>query len=116
MNELNRPYSKEDHERLLTHISVQKPVQNYKDLRGGIKTYEEDRVEKSFLDHNLNLAKEIEAAHDDPLKELYLLRGFFFWLSVSILRQYVFLCIYLKIFNFNTLQDVSVEKYVARGG
>jgi hypothetical protein len=54
MKELNRPYSKEDHERLLTHISVQKPVQNYKDLRGGIKTYEEDRVEKSFLDHNLS--------------------------------------------------------------
>jgi hypothetical protein len=69
-----------------------------------------------YVLHIVDLAKEIEAAHDDPLKELYLLRGFFFWLSVSILRQYVFLCIYLKIFNFNTLQDVCVEKYVARGG
>ncbi|XP_045824170.1 general transcriptional corepressor trfA-like [Trifolium pratense] len=86
MNELNRPYSKEEHEKLLRDIKVQKPVQNYKDLRGRIKIYEEDRAGKSFLEHNLDLAKQIEAARDDPPKELCLLRGFFFWLSNSTLE------------------------------
>ncbi|GAU19527.1 hypothetical protein TSUD_303420 [Trifolium subterraneum] len=86
MNELNRPYSKEEHENLLRDIKVQKPVQNYKDLRGRIKIYEEDRAGKSYLEHNLDLAKQIEAARDDPPKELCLLRGFFFWLSNSTLE------------------------------
>ncbi|GAU19528.1 hypothetical protein TSUD_303410 [Trifolium subterraneum] len=80
------PYSKEEHENLLRDIKVQKPVQNYKDLRGRIKIYEEDRAGKSYLEHNLDLAKQIEAARDDPPKELCLLRGFFFWLSNSTLE------------------------------
>ncbi|KAK2445121.1 hypothetical protein QL285_016090 [Trifolium repens] len=86
MNELNRPYSKEEHEKLLRDIKVQKRVQNFKDLRGRIKIYEEDRAGKSYLEHNLDLAKQIEAARDDPPKELCLLRGFFFWLSNSTLE------------------------------
>nr|XP_027190325.1 uncharacterized protein LOC101507098 isoform X2 [Cicer arietinum] len=78
LNELNRPYCEEECQRLLRDFKVRKPVQNYKDLRGRIKIYEEDYDGKSFYDHTY---EEIEAAGDDHPKVLSLLRGYFFWLK-----------------------------------
>ncbi|KAI5671145.1 hypothetical protein M9H77_11509 [Catharanthus roseus] len=58
---LRKPYDKEEHERLMQEITKQKPQHKHRDLRsGGIE--------------------EAVAANND-LKQLNLLRGFFFWLG-----------------------------------
>ncbi|CAK8567998.1 unnamed protein product [Lathyrus sativus] len=81
MNELDRPYCEEECKRLLEEFNLRKPVQNHKILRGVVKIYEGDHDGKSYHDHNLDLAKQIDAAGDDLPKVLRLLRGFFFWLT-----------------------------------
>ncbi|RDY00723.1 hypothetical protein CR513_16061, partial [Mucuna pruriens] len=81
IEELKVPYCEEEHERLLQDITVRKPVQHHKDLRGRIKIYEEDYLGLSFLDYHVDLAEKIETAHDDHPRVLNLLRGFFYWLK-----------------------------------
>ncbi|KAK7410920.1 hypothetical protein VNO78_02146 [Psophocarpus tetragonolobus] len=81
MEELRAPYCEEEYKRLLHDITVRKPVQHHKDLRGRIKIYEEQYLGKSFLDHNVDLAKKIETARDDHPRVLNLLRGYFYWLK-----------------------------------
>lgn len=83
MKEINRPYCEEEHRKLSREINARTPVQKYRDLRGSSKTYKGDHDGKSFLDHHLDLLKELEAARDDFPKVLRLLRGFFFWLKHS---------------------------------
>lgn len=83
MKEINRPYCEEEHKKLSRVINARTPVQKYRDLRGSSKAYKGDHDGKSFLDHHLDLLKELEAARDDFPKVLRLLRGFFFWLKYS---------------------------------
>ncbi|CAI8598947.1 unnamed protein product [Vicia faba] len=81
MNEVNRPYCEEECNRLLQEFNLRKRVQKQKILRGVEKIYEGDHDGKSYHDHNLDLAKQIDAAGDNLPKVLRLLRGFFFWLT-----------------------------------
>ncbi|XP_027360970.1 uncharacterized protein LOC113869049 [Abrus precatorius] len=81
MEELKVPYCEDEHKRLLHEITVRKPVQHHRDLRGRIKIYEEDYSGFSFLDHYVDLAETINSAHDDHPRVLNLLRGFFYWLK-----------------------------------
>ncbi|XP_058781322.1 uncharacterized protein LOC131655480 [Vicia villosa] len=80
-SELNRPYCEEECKKLLQDFNLRKRVQKHKILRGVEKIYEGDHDGKSYHDHNLDLAKQIDAAGDDLPKVLRLLRGFFFWLT-----------------------------------
>ncbi|KAK7350776.1 hypothetical protein VNO77_09718 [Canavalia gladiata] len=81
MEELKVPYCEDEHKKLLQDISVRKPVQHHKDLRGRIKIYDEDYPGFSFLDHHVDLAEKIDSVHDDHPRVLNLLRGFFYWLK-----------------------------------
>ncbi|KAI5671194.1 hypothetical protein M9H77_11558 [Catharanthus roseus] len=81
---LRKPYDKEEHERLMQEITKRKPQHKHRDLRsGGVKFYPSDKMGKSLLDHHFVLKKKIEevVAANDDLKQLNLLRGFFFWLQ-----------------------------------
>ncbi|KAI5671147.1 hypothetical protein M9H77_11511 [Catharanthus roseus] len=81
---LRKPYDKEEHERLMQEITKRKPQFKHRDLRsGGVKFYPSDKMGKSLLDHHLVLKRKIEeaAAANNHLKQLNLLRGFFFWLQ-----------------------------------
>ncbi|KAI5650505.1 hypothetical protein M9H77_36510 [Catharanthus roseus] len=65
-------------------ITKRKPQHKHRDLRsGGVKFYPSDKMGKSLLDHHLVLKRKIEeaVAANDDLKQLNLLRGFFFWLQ-----------------------------------
>ncbi|XP_014492272.2 uncharacterized protein LOC106754724 [Vigna radiata var. radiata] len=81
MEELKAPFCEEEYKRLLHIITVRKPVQRHRDLRGGIIIYDEPRLGKSYLDCNVDLAKRIKAAHGDHPRVLNLMRGFFYWLK-----------------------------------
>ncbi|BAT79165.1 hypothetical protein VIGAN_02199100 [Vigna angularis var. angularis] len=81
MAELKAPFCEEEYKRLLHIITVRKPVQRHRDLRGGIIIYDEPRLGKSYLDCNVDLAKRIKAAHGDHPRILNLMRGFFYWLK-----------------------------------
>ncbi|CAL0319760.1 unnamed protein product [Lupinus luteus] len=83
MEELKKPYCSEEYERLLNDITVRKPAQGHKVLRGCTKIYKEDYDAKSYLDHHIDLKKKIDSARDDHPKILNLLRGFFYWLVNS---------------------------------
>ncbi|KAG4392770.1 hypothetical protein GLYMA_04G206551v4 [Glycine max] len=91
MEELKAPYCEEEYKRLLHDITVRKPVQHHRDLRGGIKIYEKPDLGKSFLGYHVDLAKKIETARDDHPGVLNLMRGFFYWLKVSILWYFCIL-------------------------
>ncbi|KAI5671195.1 hypothetical protein M9H77_11559 [Catharanthus roseus] len=81
---LRKPYDKEEHERLMQEITKRKPQHKYRDLRsGGVKFYTSDKMGKSLLDHHLVLKRKIEEAvsANNDVKQLNLLRGFFFWLQ-----------------------------------
>ncbi|KAI5666198.1 hypothetical protein M9H77_16051 [Catharanthus roseus] len=83
---LCKPYDKEEHERLMQEITKRKPQQKHRDLRSrGVKFYPSDKMGKSLLDHHVVLKRKIEAvvAGNDDLKQLNLLRYFFFWLQQS---------------------------------
>jgi len=53
MEELKAPYCEEEYKRLLHDITVRKPVQHHRDLRGGIKIYEKPDLGKSFLGYHV---------------------------------------------------------------
>lgn len=53
MEELKAPFCEEEYKRLLHIITVRKPVQRHRDLRGGIIIYDEPRLGKSYLDCNV---------------------------------------------------------------
>ncbi|KAI5671182.1 hypothetical protein M9H77_11546 [Catharanthus roseus] len=96
---LRKPYDKEEHERLMQEITKRKPQHKHRDLRsGGVKFYPSDKMGKSLLDHHLVLKKKIEeaVAANNDLKQLNLLRGFFFWL------QDFSLIAWLNVFNMVT--------------
>ncbi|KAI5671206.1 hypothetical protein M9H77_11570 [Catharanthus roseus] len=81
---LRKPYDKEEHERLMQEITKRKPQHKHRDLRsGGVKFYPSDKMGKSLLDHHLVLKRKIEeaVAANNDLKQLNLLRSFFFWLQ-----------------------------------
>ncbi|KAI5641431.1 hypothetical protein M9H77_00430 [Catharanthus roseus] len=81
---LRKPYDKEEHERLMQEVTKRKPQFKHRDLRsGGVKFFPSDKMGKSLLDHHLVLKRKIEeaAAANNDLKQLNLLRGFFFWLQ-----------------------------------
>ncbi|KAI5671156.1 hypothetical protein M9H77_11520 [Catharanthus roseus] len=81
---LRKPYDKEEHERLMQEITKWKPQHKHRDLRSGrVKFYPSDKMGKSLLDHHLVLKRKIEeaVAANNDLKQLNLLRGFFFWLQ-----------------------------------
>jgi len=52
MEELRAPFCEEEYKRLLHDITVRKPVQHHRDLRGRIKIYDEKYLGKSYLDFN----------------------------------------------------------------
>jgi len=52
MEELKAPFCEEEYKRLLHNITVRKPVQHHRDLRGRIKIYDENYLGKSYLDFN----------------------------------------------------------------
>ncbi|KAK7353730.1 hypothetical protein VNO80_19181 [Phaseolus coccineus] len=81
MEELKAPFCEEEYKRLLHNITVRKPVQHHRDLRGRIKIYDENYLGKSYLDFNCDLAEKINTAHGDHPRVLNLLRGFFYWLK-----------------------------------
>lgn len=53
MEELKAPYCEEEYKRLLHDITIQKPIQHHRDLRGGIKIYEKPDLGKSFLGYHV---------------------------------------------------------------
>ncbi|CAJ1974782.1 unnamed protein product [Sphenostylis stenocarpa] len=81
MEELRAPFCEEEYKRLLHDITVRKPVQHHRDLRGRIKIYDKHYLGKSYLDFNFDLAEKIKTARDDHPRVLNLLRGFFYWLK-----------------------------------
>ncbi|KAI5671158.1 hypothetical protein M9H77_11522 [Catharanthus roseus] len=77
-------YDKEEHERLMQEITKRKPEHKHRDLRsGGEKFYPSDKMGKQLLDHHLVLKRKMEeaVAANNDLKQLNLLRGFFFRLQ-----------------------------------
>ncbi|KAI5671149.1 hypothetical protein M9H77_11513 [Catharanthus roseus] len=81
---LCKPYDKEEHERLMQEITKRKPEHKHRDLRsGGEKFYPSDKMGKQLLDHHLVLKRKMEeaVAANNDLKQLNLLRGFFFRLQ-----------------------------------
>ncbi|KAI5671155.1 hypothetical protein M9H77_11519 [Catharanthus roseus] len=88
-------------------ITERRPQHKHRDLRfGGSKFYPSDKMGKSLLDHHLVLKRKIEeaVAANNDLKQLNLLRGFFFWLQLYT-KQGIFLTSYLWSFV-----DVSFNK------
>ncbi|KAG5019488.1 hypothetical protein GYH30_015258 [Glycine max] len=81
MEELKAPYCEEEYKRLLHDITIQKPIQHHRDLRGGIKIYEKPDLGKSFLGYHVDLAMKIKTVRDDHFRVLNLMRGFFYWLK-----------------------------------
>ncbi|WOL06248.1 hypothetical protein Cni_G14979 [Canna indica] len=80
VNVLREPFDKKEYEGMMSHISIRKPIVNYKHLRDDSIPYATSQLGLSYLDHYPDLAKCIESASDDHHKN-FLLRGFFFWLQ-----------------------------------
>ncbi|KAI5652371.1 hypothetical protein M9H77_29558 [Catharanthus roseus] len=82
MRKLSEPYDKEEHEELMTLITEQKRQGRHLDLRSGRVIFStSNKMGKSLLDRHWGLKQKVQAASNDDLKQLNLLRGFFFWLE-----------------------------------
>ncbi|MED6135071.1 hypothetical protein PIB30_042804 [Stylosanthes scabra] len=81
MQELLKPYSKEEYTRLLTYVKGKKPVEYHRECRNGPKTCKRSYLGKCLLNHHVDLTNKIKSARADEPKALNLLRGFVFWLT-----------------------------------
>ncbi|KAI5663752.1 hypothetical protein M9H77_23075 [Catharanthus roseus] len=82
MKILSKPYDEEEHERLMKAITEYKPKQKRIYFSyGRPKCFPSKKMKKSLLDQHWDLKRMIRAAAKDNLKQLNLLRGFFFWLE-----------------------------------
>ncbi|KAI5671148.1 hypothetical protein M9H77_11512 [Catharanthus roseus] len=83
---LRKPYDKEEREKLMQEITKQNPQDKHRDLHsGGLKFCPSHKRGKSLFDHYLVLKRKSEetVAANNHLKQLNLLRGFFFWLQLT---------------------------------
>ncbi|TYG78868.1 hypothetical protein ES288_D02G095600v1 [Gossypium darwinii] len=98
MDLLKTPYNREEFQNLWRDVTQRKPVQGVKDLRHGrMKSYSTKTVGKSYLDWYKDLRTTVDEFRPDTRKVLCLLRGFFFWLKVSVLSLvHHLMLIYLK--------------------
>ncbi|KAI5663748.1 hypothetical protein M9H77_23071 [Catharanthus roseus] len=80
MKILSKPYDEEKHERLMKAITEYKPKEKSTYFSSGrAKCFPSKKMKKSLLDQHRDLKRMIRAAAKDNLKQLNLLRGYFFW-------------------------------------
>lgn len=77
---LERPYDQKEYIGLWKSVKSRKPTLKDMDLRNG-KFYSTRRLGKSYLDHYKDLHEKLKEVDNDNIKQLNILRGFFFWLQ-----------------------------------
>ncbi|XP_055814487.1 uncharacterized protein LOC129884158 isoform X2 [Solanum dulcamara] len=77
---LERPYDQKEYIGLWKAVKSRKPTLKDMDLRNG-KFYSSRRLGKSYLDHYKDLHEKLKEVDNDNIKQLTILRGFFFWLQ-----------------------------------
>lgn len=81
MEILQKPYDRQEYEKLWQDASQQRPLQGVRILRFQNKSYPLDSNGKSYLQLHGDLASAINEAQCDNCRILNLLRGFFYWLQ-----------------------------------
>lgn len=82
MSILLKPYDKKEYKSLMERANERKPLEGYRDMRGGRNgTYELESLGKSYLDHYKDVAKAIKDCGGNHWKILTILRGFMFWIE-----------------------------------
>ncbi|KAG8378215.1 hypothetical protein BUALT_Bualt08G0114600 [Buddleja alternifolia] len=82
LNEMRKPYDREEYSKLKHDIEFRKPVERHMDLRNGRgRSYSFNKNGKSLLDHYPDLMRKLREFKNDRRKRLKILRGFFFWLQ-----------------------------------
>lgn len=77
---LERPYDQKEYIALWKAVKSRKPTLKDMDLRNG-KFYSTRRLGKSYLDHYKDLHEKLKQVDNDNIKQLNILRSFFFWLQ-----------------------------------
>lgn len=77
---LERPYDQKEYIELWKAVKSRKPTLNGMDLRNG-KFRSTRQLGKSYLDHHKELHEKLKEVENDKIKQLNILRGFFFWLQ-----------------------------------
>ncbi|QCD99818.1 hypothetical protein DEO72_LG7g1104 [Vigna unguiculata] len=81
MNDLQRPYDKEEHDRLLLEVNQKRKTERHIETRQGVvKSYCTKGVNKSYLELYPEIAKAMTKFRK-PEMVLFILRGFIFWLQ-----------------------------------
>lgn len=86
MEILQKPYDRQEYEKLWQDASQQRPLQGVRILRFQNKSYPLDSNGKSYLQLHGDLASAINQAQCDNRRILNLLRGFFYWLQ-NVVRE-----------------------------
>lgn len=81
MEILQKPYDRQEYEKLWQDASHQRPLQGVRILRFQNKSYPLGSNGKSYLQLHSDLASAINQARCDNCRILNLLRGFFYWLQ-----------------------------------
>ncbi|KAG2389919.1 uncharacterized protein HKW66_Vig0226760 [Vigna angularis] len=81
MNDLQRPYDKEEYNRLLLEVHQKRKTERHIETRQGVvKSYCTQGVNKSYLELYPDVAKAMDK-FKKPERDLFILRGFIFWLQ-----------------------------------
>ncbi|XP_022638011.1 uncharacterized protein LOC106764058 isoform X2 [Vigna radiata var. radiata] len=81
MNELQRPFNKEEYDRLFLEVRQKRKTERHIETRQGVvKAYCTQGVNKSYLELYPDLAKAM-GKFKKPETDLFILRGFIFWLQ-----------------------------------
>ncbi|KAM3398648.1 hypothetical protein P3S68_002164 [Capsicum galapagoense] len=82
MDLLKKPFNSKEYKELWTYVNEKKPVErNMESRRGGVRSYQTNKMGKSYLEYYMDLEEKLKEVDNDERKKLKILRGFSFWLQ-----------------------------------